>query len=440
MDFFEEDKKRKSFEDAPLALRMCPKKLDDFVGQEHILGEGKLLRRAVEADKVSSLILFGPPGCGKSALAAIIAERTNGYFEQLNAVTCGVADIRKMIERAYQRKQLYGKKTILLVDEIHHFNKSQQDALLPDVERGTVILIGITTENPYFYINSALISRSWGVFEFCPLKDEQIKSIVLRTLKDKLNGLGSMNVKMDSRALEHITRVANGDARRALNALELGIATTKPGIGGVIEFTLPVAEESIQKKAILYDKKSDEHYDTISAFIKSMRGTDPDAALYWLAKMLYAGEDPRFIARRIIICASEDVGNSDPQALILANAAREAVEFLGMPEARIILAQAAVYVACAPKSNASYMGIENALKDIKDEQLMEVPNHLKDAHADSKGRGHGEGYLYPHSYPGHYVKQCYMPEKRKYYDPSESGFELEIKKRLEKLLKGIHKT
>ncbi|MFH1783991.1 MAG: replication-associated recombination protein A [bacterium] len=432
MDLFTKDEEKQKIEGIPLARRMCPVNFDEFVGQEHILGQGNLLRRLVETDRVVSIILYGPPGCGKNAIAHIIAQKTESHFESLNAVTCGVADVRRVIEAASQRRSLYSKRTILLVDEIHHFNKTQQDALLPDVERGTVTLIGITTENPYFYVNSALISRS-QVFELKTLGEEELKTVMRRAIKDKERGFGKLKITMQGDALSHIARISNGDARRALNALEVGVLSTRPA-RGVINFTLSVAEESIQKKAIVYDKKGDEHYDTISAFIKSMRGSDPDAVLYWLAKMIYAGEDPRFIARRIVICAAEDVGNADPQALVVSNAAREISEFVGMPEARIPLAQAAVYVACAPKSNASYLGIEKALKDVKDRENLQVPLHLKDSTADGDGRfGHGVGYKYPHDYPYHWVKQEYMPEGRTYYCPQEMGYEAKIKKWLEGL-------
>lgn len=414
----------------PLALRMCPKNLDEFVGQEHILGEDKLLRRIIKSDRLSSLILYGPPGCGKSALANVIAEKTKSNFIQMNAVTCGVADLRREIELAYQRKEVYNRKTIFLIDEIHHFNKTQQDALLPDVEKGVVVLIGITTQNPYFYINSALISRS-VVFEFKPLKEKEIETILKRAMIDQERGLGKYKINMESGALRHLIQKAGGDARKALNALELGVISTPSNKRGIINFTLSVSEESIQKKVLLYDKEGDEHYDTVSAFIKSMRGSDPDATLYWLAKMIYAGEDPRFIARRIAICASEDVGNADPQAVCVAAATLRISEFIGMPEAKIPLAQAAIYVACAPKSNASYLGIERALKDIEKGKIMSIPSHLKDAHLDGKGKlGHGEGYKYPHRFPGHYVKQKYLPENKLYYEPTEEGYELRIKQRL----------
>ncbi|GEM_PF-24923 len=432
MELFSEEKK-KEIEIQPLALRMSPRTLDEFIGQEHILGKGKLLRRAIEADRISSLILFGPPGSGKSALAKIIASRTQAYFVELNAVSIGVETIRQEVTRALERKQISNKKTILLIDEIHHFNKLQQDALLPDVEKGNVILIGITTENPYFYVNQGIISRSL-VFEFYPLKENDLEIIIKNALQDKEHGLGNLKIEMFPEALNHLIKTAEGDARRALNALEIGALTTSPNNQEVINFDLTIAEESIQKKAVLYDKHGDEHYDTISAYIKSLRGSDPDAALYWLAKMLYAGEDPRFIARRLIIAASEDVGNADPQALSIATSALQAIEFVGMPEAKIPLAQATVYIACAPKSNASYLAIEKAWEEVEKKKVVPVPNYLKDAHLNGEGRrGHGVGYKYPHDYPGHFVQQKYLPEEKKFYSPTDIGYEKEIKKRLENI-------
>lgn len=431
MDLFEQETKQ-NLEKVPLSARMAPQKLEDFFGQENILGEGKLLRRAIETDKVTSVILFGPSGCGKSVIAGIIANKTKGYFEEINAVTSGVEELRKISAQATQRWQLQQQKTILLVDEIHHFNRSQQDALLPDVEKGNIILIGITTENPYFYVNSALVSRS-QVFEFKPLNEKDLEKVLEKALTDRERGLGKYKIKLDEKAKTHLIKIANGDARKMLNALELAAVSTVPEKNGIINITLAIAEESIQKKAIVYDKKGDEHYDTISAFIKSMRGSDPDAALYWLSKMIYAGEDPRFIARRIAICAAEDVGNADPLALVVANAAFQIVELVGMPEGKIPLAQATVYVACAPKSNASYLGVEKALADVEKQELMEVPTHLKDAHADGEGKlGHGKGYKYPHDYPESYVKQKYMPEEKKYYYPKDIGYEKKIKERMEK--------
>lgn len=399
----------------PLAFRMSPKSLDEYVGQEHILGKGKLLRRAIKADRITSLILYGPPGTGKTALARVIAEKTKAHFEWLNAATAGLEDLRRVIKEAKARKSK-GIKTILFLDEIHRFNKLQQDALLPDVEEGNITLIAATVENPFFYVNSALLSRS-QVFELKPLKEDDLITILRSALKDKEKGLGAANIFIHDNALKHIVRMSEGDARRALTALEVAALTTEPREDGIIEINLKTAEESIQKKAILYDKKGDQHYDTISAFIKSMRGSDPDAAIYYLAKMLYAGEDPRFIARRIIICASEDVGDADPMALVIATSALRAVEFIGMPEARIPLAQATIYVAKAPKSNACYRAIETALKDIETEQTQEVPDHLKDAHYPGAIKlGHGKGYKYPHDYGG-YVEQDYMIKKKKYYIP-----------------------
>ena len=429
MDLFTKEKTKQK---EPLAVRMRPKTLDDFIGQEHILGKDKLLRRLIESDKISSVILYGPPGCGKTTLALIIKERTNSYFERINAASNNVADIRRVIDTAKRRSGLDGKRTILLIDEIHRFNKAQQDVLMPDVEAGNPILIGTTTHNPFFYVNAALLSRS-QVFEFKKLSDDDVINIIKNTLSDMENGLGNVRVNIDDDAIKHLAKVAEGDARRALSALEVGALTTPAGGDRSIRFTLKVAEESIQKKAVVYDKDEDGHYDTISAFIKSMRGSDPDAALYWMAKMIYAGEDPRFIARRIVICAAEDVGNADPQALVVANAALQVSEFVGMPEARIPLAQAAVYVACAPKSNAAYMGIVNALKDVEEGKTLEVPNHLKDASLDREAFGHGKDYKYAHDYKDHYVKQEYKPSNKVYYIPTEMGCEKKIKEWLENL-------
>jgi putative ATPase len=375
----------------PLAARMRPRTLEEFVGQAHIVGPGKLLRRAIEADRITSLVLYGPPGTGKTALAHVIARATRAHFESLNATAAGVAELREAIVRAKERARIDGRRTILLVDEIHRFNKAQQDVLMPDVEQGNPILIGATTFNPFFSIVPALLSRSL-VCELKPLAKEEILTILRRALADTERGLGGRSVQADKDALAHLAKVCDGDARRALNALEVAVLTTPPGRDGVVPLTLAEAEESIQKKAVVYDRQDDAHYDTISAFIKSMRGSDPDAALYWLAKMLYAGEDPRFIARRIVICASEDVGNADPQALVLAAAAMHVSEFVGLPECRIPLAQAAVYIACAPKSNAAYLGIEAAIKDVEAGRTMEVPAHLQDASykgAKSLGRGRG---------------------------------------------------
>jgi putative ATPase len=407
---------------------MRPRDLSEFVGQEHILGPGKLLRRAIETDRFMSLILYGPPGTGKTALAHLIAERGRAHFVSLNAVTAGVADIRKVTHEAALERSQSGKRTILFIDELHRFTRVQQDALLPEVERGNITLIGASTQNPFFAIIPALSSRS-QIFEFKPLKEQDVKTLMLRALEDKERGLGNLTVKLTPDALEFIVARSNGDARRALNALELGVLSTAPGPDGTILFDLHTAEESIQKKALVYDE--DEHYDTISAFIKSMRGSDPDAVLYWMAKMIYAGEDPLFIARRIVIAASEDVGNADPRALIVATAAYQAVERIGMPEGSLPLAQAAVYVAAAPKSNAAYLGIKEAMTDIEEGTLLPVPDHLKDAHYKGAARlGRGKGYKYPHDYPGHYVAQDYLPQKREYYRPTEQGEEKRIKERL----------
>lgn len=431
MDLFGEDK-RKDNSHEPLAARLRPKTLEEFVGQDPIIGNGKLLKRLIETDKISSLILYGPPGCGKTTLALIISEKTRSHFERINAASNNVADMRKIIERAKKREAIGEGRTILLVDEIHRFNKAQQDVLMPDVEAGNPVLIGTTTHNPFFYVNNALLSRS-QVFEFSKLNDADIISILKRALKDRELGLGKMPIDADEEALKHLAKTSEGDARRALGALEIGSLSTPAGKDKKIHFTLKVAEESIQKKAVVYDKDEDGHYDTISAFIKSMRGSDPDAALYWLAKMVYAGEDPRFVARRIVICAAEDVGNADPQALILANAALQVSEFVGMPEARIPLAQAAVYVACAPKSNAAYMGIESALKDVSEGKVLEVPDHLKDATVDGDALGHGKDYKYAHDFENHYVKQEYKPSSKRYYIPTTLGYEAKIKEWLEKL-------
>lgn len=433
MDLFEEEVKAKEQKTLPLAVRMRPRNLNEFVGQGHILSEGKLLKRSIEAGRLSSLIFYGPPGCGKTALAYIITEVKNLHFFRINAVTSNVAEMRRLIEAAKKNIRIDGRKTILVIDEIHRFNKAQQDILMPDVERGNPVLIGTTTHNPFFSIISPLLSRSL-VFEFKTLGEEDIMTILRRAILDKEKGLGSLKLKCEDRALRHLAKLSEGDARRALNALELGVMTTNPDRDGRINFTLKVAEESIQKKAVLYDRDEDGHYDTASAFIKSMRGSDPDATLYWLAKMLYAGEDPRFIARRIVICAAEDVGNADPQALVVANAALQISEFVGLPEARIPLAQASVYIACAPKSNAAYMGIENATKDIEKAKTQEVPNHLKDAsYYGAKKLGHGDGYKYAHSYDKHYVKQDYMLKGKKYYFPTDIGYEKKIKEWLRDL-------
>ena len=418
-------------ENIPLALRMTPASLNDVLGQEEILGDGKLLRRSIETDRLSSVIFFGPSGTGKSAVARIIAKTTGSHFEETNAVLIGISDIRKILEQSKLRLSTSGKKTILLLDEIHHFNKTQQDALLPDVEKGNITLIGITTENPYFYVNPALLSRSI-LFEFKRLEAATLLKIIDMAVSSGEKGFGKLKVEMRPEARKHLILNSNGDARRLLNALEIGVLSSKPGTGGRIDFDLKVAEESLQKKFISYDKSGDEHYDHISAFIKSMRGSDPDAALYWMSKMLAAGEDPLFIARRVIICASEDVGNADPMALVVASSALNSIEFVGLPEAKIPLAQAVIYVATAPKSNASYMALKNAEEEVMKGKNREVPDHLKDANLDGEGkRGHGVGYKYPHDYPGHYVRQDYWTDRKVFFVPSGEGYENEIAKRLE---------
>jgi putative ATPase len=431
-DFFSPEKKDTPL-DQPLAVRMRPVTLDEFAGQEHIVGKGQLLRRAIEADRLSSIILYGPPGIGKTSLAWCIANITKSYYVAVNATTSNVEELRKIIATAKYKKSSTNIKTILFIDEIHRFNKAQQDVLMPDIEEGNPVLIGATIHNPYFYLASALLSRSM-VCELKSLSDSDVLKILSSALSDKVRGLGNFKVKADKKALAFLSRICEGDARRALNALEIGVLTTPKSKEGAVNFTLEAAAESIQKKPVLYDKDEDGHYDTASAFIKSMRGSDPDAAVYWLAKMLYAGEDPRFIARRICILASEDVGNADPLALVLANSAAQAVEFIGMPEARIILSQAVTYVASAPKSNAAYMAIEKATSDIEKGRVQEVPDHLKDTHyRGAEKLGHGQGYKYAHDYPEHYVKQKYTRRKVKYYEPTDIGFEAKIKQRLEKL-------
>ncbi|RKY31518.1 MAG: replication-associated recombination protein A [Candidatus Omnitrophota bacterium] len=431
-DLFE-IKSTPSPKDQPLAVRMRPTMLNEFVGQRHILGEGKLLRRAIEADRLNSLILYGPPGTGKTSLAWCIANITKAYYVAINATTSGAEELRKIIAQAKQKKANSGKKTILFIDEIHRFNKAQQDVLMPDVEEGNPILIGATVHNPCFYIASALLSRSL-VFELKPLAQSEILNILLAALKDKLRGLGNLKIKAQKKALEFLAKASEGDARRALNALEVAALTTEKRKSGFINLDLAVAAESIQKKPVLYDRDEDAHYDTASAFIKSMRGSDPDAAIYWMAKMLYAGEDPRFIARRLCICAAEDVGNADPLALVLANAALHIAEFVGMPEAKIPLAQAVIYIACAPKSNASYLAINSAWEDVEKQKTQRVPVHLQSTvYHGAESLGRGKGYKYAHSYDGHYVQQKYMQRKTKYYQPTDMGYEVKIKQRLEKL-------
>ncbi|HMQ56031.1 MAG TPA: AAA family ATPase, partial [Anaerolineae bacterium] len=427
MDLFDHARERQIEKEAPLAARMRPRTLDQFVGQAHIIGPGRLLRRAIQADQLSSLIFYGPPGTGKTTLARIIANTTNAHFIALNAVLSGVKDIREAIATANDQRGMFGRKTILFIDEVHRFNKAQQDALLPHVENGTVILIGATTENPYFEVNKALVSRS-RIFQLRSLDENDLRNIVRQTLADPERGYGKLKVNLTEEALDHLVNVANGDARAVLNALELAVETTPPDDYGLINVTVGVAEESIQRRAVLYDKDGDAHFDTISAFIKSLRGSDPDAALYWLARMVYAGEDPRFIFRRMLIFAGEDVGLADPQALPVVIAAAQAFDYVGLPEGRYHLGTACLYLATAPKSN-SVMGFFDALAAIEREREAEVPDHLKDANRDGADFGHGAGYLYPHAYRDHWVAQQYLPEGlqgRVFFQPSQQGYEATI--------------
>ncbi|MCF0127750.1 MAG: replication-associated recombination protein A [Pseudobutyrivibrio sp.] len=436
MDLFtyleQENKKKES----PLAARLRPETLDEVVGQQHIIGKDKLLYRAIKADKLSSIILYGPPGTGKTTLAMVIANTTSAEFTSINATAAGKKDMEEVVEKAKQTLGAYGKKTILFIDEIHRFNKGQQDYLLPFVEDGTIILIGATTENPYFEVNGALLSRS-VIFELKPLSNDDIKKLLLRAVNDEVKGMGSYKAVIEDEALEFLCDIANGDARSALTAIELGVLTTERSEDGLIHITLEVASECIQRRVVKYDKDGDNHYDTISAFIKSMRGSDPDAAVYYLARMLYAGEDPKFIARRICICASEDVGNADPQALVVATNAFLALERIGLPEARIILSQAAIYVACAPKSNASYLAIDKALAEVKDNRTRQIPSHLQDAHYKSAHKlGHGIGYEYAHDFPNHFSKQRYLPDGLEigdFYEPGELGHEKTIREHLKNI-------
>ncbi len=443
MDLFEYMRNTAKEKDSPLASRLRPATLDEVVGQSHIIGKDKLLYRAIKADKLSSIIFYGPPGTGKTTLARVIANTTSAAFTQINATAAGKKDMEEVINTAKDTLAMYAKRTILFIDEIHRFNKSQQDYLLPFVEDGTIILIGATTENPYFEVNGALISRSI-IFELKPLEKDDIKELLRRAVYDREKGMGSFDADIDDEALEFLADLSGGDARHALNAVELGIMTTDRSADGKIHIDIGVAQECIQKRRVLYDKTGDNHYDTISAFIKSMRGSDPDAAVYYLAKMLYAGEEPAFIARRIMICASEDVGNADPMALTVAVSASLAVERIGMPESQIILSQAATYVACAPKSNAACNAIFSANEEIKKSGSLPIPTHLQDAHYKGAAKlGHGTGYKYAHDYPNHYVEQQYLPYElkgEKYYEPSWNGYEAKIREHMQRIKSDAKKS
>ena len=436
MDLFDYMRETTKEKESPLASRLRPTTLDEVVGQQHIIGKDKLLYRAIKADKLSSVIFYGPPGTGKTTLAKVIANTTSAEFTQINATVAGKKDMEEVVNKAKELKGMYQKRTILFIDEIHRFNKGQQDYLLPFVEDGTIILIGATTENPYFEVNGALLSRSI-IFELKSLSKDDIRTLILRAVNDREKGLGAYDAVIDDDALEFLADVANGDARAALTAIELGVLTTERSADGKIHITLAVASECIQKRVVKYDKSGDNHYDTISAFIKSMRGSDPDAAVYYLARMLYAGEDIKFIARRIMICAAEDVSNADPMALVVATSAAQAVERIGMPEAQIILAQAVTYVASAPKSNSAVCAISDAMAAVRDTMTAPIPVHLQDAHYKSSQKlGHGVGYKYAHDYPNHYVKQQYLPDgltDRMFYHPSENGYEKTIREYFEKI-------
>ncbi len=438
MDLFEYMRETSQEKEAPLAARLRPRTLDEVVGQRHIIGRDRLLYRAIAADKLSSIIFYGPPGTGKTTLAKVIANTTSAEFVQLNATVAGKKDMEEVVKKAKDNQGMYGKRTILFIDEIHRFNKGQQDYLLPFVEDGTVILIGATTENPYFEVNGALLSRS-VIFELKPLSGEDIRELIRRAVYDKERGMGAYDAVIDEEAAEFLSDIAGGDARHALNAVELGVMTTKRSEDGKVHITLAVAQECIQKRVVKYDKTGDNHYDTISAFIKSMRGSDPDAAVYYLARMLYAGEDIKFIARRIMICASEDVGNADPQALSVAVSASLAVERIGMPEAQIILAHAASYVACAPKSNAAVNAIGAAMRTVEETGNLAIPPHLQDAHYKGAAKlGHGLGYQYAHDYPNHYVEQQYLPYEltgKEFYRPTGNGYEQKIREHMRRIKK-----
>lgn len=434
MDLFTAASNRSRAQEAPLAARMRPRTLEEFVGQKEIIGAGRLLRRSIEADRLGSMILFGPPGTGKTTLALLISEYTKAHFEKVNAVTSGVAEIRRLIGEAGERWSLYQQKTVVFIDEIHRFNKSQQDALLPAVEDGTILLIGATTENPYYEVNSPLLSRS-RIFCLSPLAPDEIRLLVKRALSDQERGLGAYNVDLSAEALDHLVSVADGDARVALNGLELAVLSTEPSADGKVYITTEIIEDSMQQRMVRYDKDGDEHYHTISAFIKAIRGSDPDAAVYYLARMLNAGEDPKFIARRMIVHAAEDIGMADPRALQMAVAAAQALEIVGLPEARIPMTEAVIYLATAPKSNAVVLAISEAMADAKNQGQDLIPMHLRDAsHPGSRQIGYGRGYLYPHDFPEHYVSQEYLPESLKgkvYYSPSEQGYEQTVKERME---------
>jgi len=436
MDLFEYMRSNTMEKESPLASRLRPTTLDEVVGQKHIIGEDKLLYRAIKADKLSSVLFYGPPGTGKTTLAKVIANTTSSNFKQINATIANKKDMEEVVEAAKDSLAMCGKKTILFIDEIHRFNKGQQDYLLPFVEDGTVILIGATTENPYFEVNSALISRSI-IFELQPLSKEDVKTLILRAVYDNDKGMGAYDAVIDDEAVEFLANLSNGDARMALNAIELGVLSTNRSEDGKIHIDIETAQQCIQKRVIKYDKSGDNHYDVISAFIKSMRGSDPDAAVYYLARMIYAGESVTFIARRIVICACEDVGMADPNALVVANAAADAVHKIGMPEAGLILAEAAVYVATAPKSNASYMALNKAMEMIKNDETPRVPTHLMDAHYKGAAKlGHGLGYKYAHDYKNHYVKQQYLPdglENEVFYEPSDNGYEVKVKDHMKKI-------
>lgn len=432
MDLFDHAMQKRLAHEAPLADRMRPQTLDEILGQDHIIGEGRLLRRAIQADRLfSSILLFGPPGTGKTTLARVISNLTKAHFENLSAVLAGVGDLRRVIGEAIERRRLYQRRTILFIDEVHRWNKSQQDALLPHVETGLLTLIGATTQNPYFDVIKALVSRS-RIFEIKALEEVHIRQILNNALADPERGYGKQDVVLEPDALAHLTRMAGGDARNALNALELAVETTPPGEDGVIRVNLDVAQESIQKRAVLYDKGDDAHYDTISAFIKSVRGSDPDAALYWLAKMLYAGEEPRFILRRLIVLAGEDIGMADPMGLVVANAAAQAYEYIGLPEGIFPITEATIYLATAPKSNSAF-AYHAAVREIEEHGAGPVPIHLMDASRDAKGFGHGQGYDYPHAHDDHWTPQQYLPKDlvgRVFYHPSDQGYEAQVQERV----------